>query len=699
MPTPPAPDKSQDALLLRRPTAKVRRLLFWGLSIGWTLLLIWGLGWNLSQVREDVLELARAQARTFADQILIYRHWSAGHGGVYVEVSSKTPPNPYLEEVFERDVLTPSGRLLTLVNPAYMMREIFALEQEMLGLSGRITALRPVNPDNAPDSWERQALADLSAGATESYMVESRAGGEVLRLMRPLLMDAECLSCHAQHGYALGELRGGLSTLVDLQSLWAVGRAHRFGMAGGAGLLWLVGLGGLTVGCRHWARQEYQRLQAEESLRYLVQYDNLTGLANQSQFLAKLDLFLDRDRPQQATVAVVLVDLASFRKINNALGRVQGDHLLQTVAQRLRVAVGEQGWPFYFGNGVFALLLPFLKQPPEAGALARYTLEELARPCLLDQCELHLAAHCGIAVAPDDGNTAVELLQHAEIALQEAKGSGDALCYFSRALGVAAWEGVQLETELRRALENGELYLHYQPQYDMDGQSLIGSEALARWRHPIRGELAPESFIPLAESTGLIVPLGAKVLHMVCRQIAQWRAAGLVVPPVAVNLAAEQFRRPELVAEVQALLLETGISGSSLVLEVTESVLMHDIAQAMHTMQALKELGVRLALDDFGTGYSSLSYLKNLPLDCLKIDRSFVNDLPGDSDSAAIVAAIVGLGRSLGLATLAEGVNSSEQYAFLRELGCRGFQGFYFSRPLVAEDFAAGFHRRDQPAS
>ncbi|WP_305044797.1 putative bifunctional diguanylate cyclase/phosphodiesterase [Geoalkalibacter sp.] len=688
--------RSQEPGPARRKGSRSRRFLILGLAGLWTLLLVWGLFWNLERLRENTLALATAQARTFADHVLVYRHWNAKHGGIYVEVSDSTPPNPYLADLPERDLRTPSGRQLTMVNPAYMMREIFSLEKQMYGLSGRITALHPLNPDNVPDSWEMSALLALVEGSSEVSDVVQVGDREILRLMRPLLMEAECLFCHAHHGYGLGEIRGGLSTQVDLQPWWAIGRAHRWGLGGGALLLWLLGLAALGAGERQLRRQENRRLRLEENLRYLEHFDSLTGLANQSQFFGKLDLFLKQRRAPEDLVAVVLLDLEDFRRINNALGRSQGDQLLRIGAQRLRVGVGEFGWVFYFGNGVFALLLPFVQQADEAGSIAYRALAELERPCLVDQGDVHLSAHCGLALAPRDGITAADVLRHAEIALHAAKaGQGERVRFFNRDLGFQAVERVQLEVDLRKALERDELFVLYQPQIEAESGAVKGAEALVRWRHPTRGILGPDRFIALAETSGLIVPLGEWVLWAVCRQIRRWREQNLEVPPIAVNLAAAQFRQGNLASLLARILEETGIAASCLSLEVTESALMYDLEQARSILGQLRSMGLHLAVDDFGTGYSSLSYLKNFPLDCLKIDRAFVRDLPGDAGSAAIVTAVVALGRSLGLLTLAEGVDAPAQYEFLRQAGCTRFQGFLFSEPLSAAEFIRRLHSRD----
>ncbi len=630
--------------------------------------------------------MAQAQARMFSDKMLTYRQWNTVHGGVYVEVGHATRPNPFLQEFPERDIRTPSGRTLTLVNPAAMIRDINAVEQDLFGASGRITSLHPLNPDNAPDMWEQQALMELRDGRAEVVSVSEEGELGYLRMMRPLYLKEKCLECHARHGHHAGDLRGGISTRISLAPLMRLGQADRLGMVSGAILLWLTGLMGVWGGCCQLRRLQEKRLRAEERLEYLDHYDALTGLANQEHFSAKLDLIIHSHSGFDASpVAVVLIEVETFRQLNRAYGQAQGNRLLCDMGRRIRSVLGEYGTAAHFGGGLFALTLPFVRQAAEADQLVMRMLTALSREYLCEGRTYHPAARAGITLFPADGLSGIILMQNAHIALNAAQldERSAAVGFFSESLRIEARQQACLQHDLHRAMERNEFFLQYQPQVNIAEGCVIGLEALLRWQHPEQGELAPDQFIPLAEASGLVNDLNYWTFRHVCRQIRSWLRDGHQdLPPVAVNLSAGQFHESGLTSRIEGILAEEGLSSSAVVLEITESALMADLPQAMATMDALQKSGVRLAVDDFGTGYSSLSYLKDFPLDCIKIDRSFLRDLPGDGTSAAIVAAIVELGRNIGLHILAEGVERADQVDCLMAVGCQFFQGFYFGRPL-----------------
>ena len=433
-----------------------------------------------------------------------------------------------------------------------------------------------------------------------------------------------------------------------------------------------------------------ERKAAEERLHYVSHYDALTGLPNR---------VLLRDRLQQAIaladrthgkVAMLSLDLDRFKVINDTLGHQAGDELLQQVVARLQEVVRGSDTISRQGGDEFIIVAPEQAAAGVATRIAQKIQERLQQPFRVRSDEVRVTSSVGIAIYPDDGTDFETLLKKCDIAMYHAKESGRATYrFYTEALNLDADAGLRLEAELQRALQRHEFVLHYQPQIDIESGKVVGAEALVRWQHPERGLLSPAKFIPLAEESGLIVGLGDWVMREACRQNRAWQRDGLPPIPVSVNLSAPQMHDPAFAAHVGAILTEAELAPQWLELELTESILIQDAEHVLETVRALKLLGVRLSIDDFGTGYSSLAYLKRFAVDKLKIDQSFIRDLCRDGDDAAIVQAVIQLGRSLNLRTLAEGAETIEQVDYLRENGCLHVQGFYFSKPLPADEFAA----------
>jgi diguanylate cyclase (GGDEF)-like protein len=378
--------------------------------------------------------------------------------------------------------------------------------------------------------------------------------------------------------------------------------------------------------------------------------------------------------------------------INDSLGHLTGDRLLIAVAERLKSCVRARDTVCRLGGDEFVFLLEDTKDVGEAAVTAQRVLDALKEPFGVGEHELYVVASIGIVLGASSEDRPEDLLRNADLAMYRAKRRGKARYeVFDRSMNERALKRLQLETDLRRAINNGELRVHYQPKVSLRDVGIVGMEALARWQHPERGLILPDEFIPVAEETGLIFPLGIQVLEEACAQAHRWNAERPADEPLRmnVNLSARQFNRPDLVENVGRILRETGLKPGNLVLEITESVVMGDVDAAIETLHALKALGVRVALDDFGTGYSSLSYLKRFPVDYLKIDRSFVNGLGDDTEDRGIVATVVDLAHTLGLEAVAEGVETAEQLAHLRALRCELAQGFFFHRPLPAEEVSA----------
>ena len=432
------------------------------------------------------------------------------------------------------------------------------------------------------------------------------------------------------------------------------------------------------------------RKDAEARLNHLANHDPLTGLPNRNLLHDRLAHAIARRREGMA--AVLFLDLDRFKLINDSYGHDVGDELLKAVAARLSGCLRGEDTVARLGGDEFVVLLEDLPGIDAAASIAGKIAARLAEPLSVGGRELPLAASIGIALYPRDGRVPQDLLKNADTAMYRAKEAGrGGFCFFAGEMNMHALRRLTLENELRRALDGGELEVFYQPQVAMDSGRLLGAEALVRWRHPLKGLVAPADFIPVAEETGLIVALGEQVLRAACRQIADWQRRGLPPLTVAVNLSPRQFRQADLVATIAGILAETGADPARLELEITEGAAMQNADEAVAALRRLRAMGVGLAIDDFGTGYSSLSYLKRFPIDKLKIDRSFVQGVPDDGDDTAIVQAIAAMAGSLKLKLLAEGVESEAQRAFLESLGCAEAQGWLFGRALPAADFERTF--------
>jgi len=436
------------------------------------------------------------------------------------------------------------------------------------------------------------------------------------------------------------------------------------------------------------SRDVTERAQFEDQLRHQALHDALTNLPNRALFRDRLELALAGQPRRGGCVAVLFVDLDDFKSVNDTDGHEIGDALLRAVADRLRSVVRAGDTVARLGGDEFGVLAEALPDPQEATKLADRIHQGLRQPLLVEGRELFAHASIGISLAGAPGTAGEELLRHADVAMYVAKSEGkNRYRHFDQSMHQAIVERMALQAELAQVIERHQLGLHYQPVVALDDGGLTGVEALARWTHPERGPVPPGSFIPLAEQSGLIVPLGRWVLETACRQMRRWERDGLGGGlDLAVNVSVRQLREPGFAAWVTEVLEETGLEPDRLVLEITESLLMENIDAVLGVLEELRRRGVRLAIDDFGTGYSSLAYLVRLPVQVLKVDRSFVVRLDDDANSATLVRSIIKLARDLELETVAEGVEEARQVDNLRRLGCQKGQGFYFSRPLPPGD-------------
>lgn len=429
---------------------------------------------------------------------------------------------------------------------------------------------------------------------------------------------------------------------------------------------------------------------AKVALSHLAHYDVLTELPNRMLLQDRLSQAIELASRQGTQLALMFMDLDRFKHINDSLGHTVGDRLLQGVAHRLVACVRHSDTVSRQGGDEFIVLLPSLDHAEYAALCAQKILAALALPHNIEQHELHISVSIGISIYPDDGQDAETLIKNADIAMYHAKENGrDNFKFFEQEMNDRAILRQLTEASLRRALERQEFLLHYQPKVNLRSGRIIGVEALIRWQHPEKGLLSPAQFVSIAEDCGLILPIGRWVLHAACLQTQAWRQAGLPPITVAVNTSAFEFRAEDFLDNLRATLTDTCMEPCYLELELTESALMRDGDASNSVLHELSGLGVRLAIDDFGTGYSSLSYLRRFPIDTLKIDQSFINQLISNPDDTSLVNAVISMGKSLKLCVIAEGVETKEQHAYLLSLDCDEVQGYYLGRPMTAEAMTA----------
>ncbi|MFO1415603.1 MAG: EAL domain-containing protein [Burkholderiales bacterium] len=446
---------------------------------------------------------------------------------------------------------------------------------------------------------------------------------------------------------------------------------------------------GAFAGYRGIARDVTQSRRAEERIRRLAHFDELTGLPNRTMFMHTLQRAFALAQRRGKQFALFFIDLDRFKNINDSLGHEAGDRLLQDVAHRLRHNLRDSDTVARLGGDEFVVLVEDCVDVRELNTIAQNILAALGRPYLLSGQEYHVTGSIGISTYPADGQDPAALLKNADIAMYLAKDRGkNNFQFYSAQQNAHSFERLALESALRHALERGEFVLYYQPKVEIGDGRIVGVEALLRWRHPDFPMVGPDQFIPLAEETGLIVPIGRWVLHTACAQMAAWQREGLPPMRIAVNLSARQFVDDGLIDDIRHALAAAALPGTALELEITESMVMQSPERAVVTLTALRDLGIAVSIDDFGTGYSSLGYLKRFPIDNVKVDRSFIKDLPHDTDDAAITRAVIAMAQSLRIRVIAEGVETREQLAFLRELQCDECQGYYLSRPLPTDEFA-----------
>ncbi len=545
----------------------------------------------------------------------------------------------------------------------------------------------------------------LALAAHGQYRIERAAGyGAAVRAIAEESHDVLVLDDRLDNGTAMSLLREAAETRCAMPVILITGeeQADMEGWAIEAGAIDCLARRDLSPALLDRAiRFALTRRHAADRIRQLAEFDQLTGLANRTSFREMLNRAIAQARRGDRMLALMLVGLDRFTLVNETMGHAAGDTLLRSVTDRLcnciRAAADRHtDMLARVGNDEFALVLESIESLDEAAAIAERIGGSMAPPFEINGHEIFVTTSIGISTYPLCGWNADTLINSANTAVHRAKERGrNSYQFYTRKMTARELQRLVLQTSLHRALERREFQLYYQPQIGLQDGGLIGAEALLRWRHPEFGLLGPDQFIPLAEETGLIIPLGNWVLDSACAQAKIWHESGLPGLRVAVNLSPRQFRDPSLAASIMDALEGAGLKPDHLALELTESILMEDTEMSNSALSRFRDMGLHVSIDDFGTGYSSLSYLKRFPLDALKIDKSFVQDITTDTDDAHIATAIIGLAHNLNLGVIAEGVEAPAQLDFLRDRDCDAVQGFLYSHPVPADEFAAIFRSRD----
>jgi diguanylate cyclase (GGDEF)-like protein len=522
--------------------------------------------------------------------------------------------------------------------------------------------------------------------AADRYIIQlDKAGGSLQREIESSSPRMQAIESTLAEVSSINEKL----TPIENQFIDALSEASRTTFRLLQAIMFAVAPGLLILGTVLSLRILQQRKREDDRVRHIAFHDDLTSLPNRLMLTQRLDQALSRHRRATTKLAILYMNLDRFKVINDSLGHEAGDVLLRQVADRLRAQMREGDTLSRVGGDEFAVLIENYENSIDISTCAQRLVEQLGLPYALGNKDCHVTMSIGISIFPDDGSDSPALLKAADMAMYRAKETGrNNYQYYLPSMNVHTLERLELESDLRRALERGEFLLHYQPKVDIRSGRITGVEALLRWRHPLRGLVPPLDFIPLAEETGLIVPIGEWVLATACAQNQAWQGRALPKLSVAVNLSARQFADSALLAKLTRIIHTSGLDPALLELEITESVVMSYGESAVGVLDKLKSIGVQIAIDDFGTGYSSLAYLKRFPIDTLKVDRSFIRDIPGNSGDMKITRAIIAMAHGLRLKVVAEGVETADQLQFLQKQSCDAVQGYFLYPPLEVDKVA-----------
>lgn len=672
------------------PQAELSRLWTWvGIAlVGWTVVLATSLYWSVHNSEQDVFELAHKEARANLNKDQAIRAWASTHRSIYVPVDEDTQPSPWLEHIDEQNIATPSGTRLTLLNPNSVLRGIMSYYDDLYGVKGRIVSPEPLNPENAPDPWEAKTLAKFSGGSDEVAEITPIGSEPYLRVLRPMIAADSCSTCHDSANFRSGFISGGIGVSVPMKPYLAVHERRRANLIGTHGFIWLLGVGAILWGATSARSSIWQRRRFQTEIWNQANYDQLTGLASRNLFLDRLEQSMHRATRSRRKVVLMFIDLDRFKHVNDTQGHAVGDILLREAAERIRHCVRQADTVSRIGGDEFTVILNDIEDPLDAAILAERIITSLEQTFYTDSAQLHVSASIGITVFPDDGSDANTLLKNSDTAMYKAKDDGrDTYRFFTPEMADQALVRMRTENELRAALHDDNLLLLFQPIVNARDREISSMEALLRLKRPGNELVSPDSFIEIAEESGLIIPIGEWVLERVASMLNHWQADGRKLIHVTVNVSPVQCKHKRFLPFIDHVLDKYGHwIADYLIMEITENLYISGEESVVDLIQELRYRNIRLSIDDFGTGYSSLSYLKQFHVDTLKIDRSFIRDISSDPDDRALCEAIIAMSHRLGLTVVGEGVETEEQLRFLNQHQCDLAQGFLFSRPISEQE-------------
>lgn len=656
----------------------------------WSTLVGYSLEWNISNLQDEQVNLAISAAKSNWNKDQAFRQWATKHGGVYVPPTERTPPSPYLGHLDRRDVVTTEGMKLTLMNPAYMIRQMTTEFEDTYGVKGKITGKITLNPINQPDAWELAALGRFENEKIAEVLEQAEIdGAPYMRYMKPMYMTKECELCHAVLGFREGDLRGGVSISIPMTPYLNAASQTSRSMVITHLVVWLIGSVGFVTFGLYARRRHLERSALLARLEHDALYDALTGLPNRFLFSDRLGVSmakLERDRTH--LFAVCFVDLDRFKNLNDSYGHAMGDQLLRSVSDRFSKLLRPSDTVARMGGDEFTFLLDGLTKSQESFQIAKRILNSVERPFDIDGHSISVGASIGICLGDSKYQSPEEILRDADTAMYRAKALGKGrIDIFEPEMHAEVAQTTRIEHDLHTALERNELSIHYQPVVNLQTNRVDGFEALLRWQHPLLGNIPPDQFIPIAESSDVIEHIGQWVLEHACRQVAVWNKCYSEACRffISVNLSARQVSHVEFVQGLQETLDKLAFDPSCLHCELTETLLITDQDTTLKNMTRLRQMGIHLSADDFGKGYSSLTYLQNFSFNILKIDKQFVQDMGTQCKDRRLVGSLLRLAQDFDLSVVAEGVETREQMEILRQLNCRWVQGYYFCKPLPVE--------------